>query len=119
MAGRGVLAPETDRVLPAGPRQNGAGATSTPVSRSTPSLTQKGKSQKRNSPPKGSQSSSATPDSGSPEKSRVRMDAADEKHEVSSAHDSGDDTRELPNSINYFPTTNQPVIDTVLKEMLE
>lgn len=32
--------------------------------------------------------------------------------------DSGDDTRELPDRIEKFPTTNQPVIDTVLKDML-
>lgn len=45
------------------------------------------------------------------------MDAADAENEVSS-HDSGDDTRELPDSIDLFPTNNQPVLDTVLKEML-
>ncbi|XP_073453695.1 uncharacterized protein [Aquarana catesbeiana] len=104
--------------FPPGPRQNGDGTTSTQVSRHTQILSQKGKSQKRNSPPRGSQSSPATPASGSPEKSRARMDAADEEYEVSSAHDSGDDTRELPNSIDQFPTTNQPVMDTILKEML-
>lgn len=47
-----------------------------------------------------------------------RTDAADADHEVSSLHDSEDDTRELPDSIDLFPTNNQPVIDTVRKEML-
>lgn len=32
--------------------------------------------------------------------------------------DSGDDTRELPDSIEFFPSKHQPVMDTVLKDML-
>lgn len=44
------------------------------------------------------------------------MDAA-----VSPFHDSGDDSRDntrLPDSIDVFLTNHQPILDTVLKEML-
>lgn len=44
------------------------------------------------------------------------MDALDAEHEVSSLYDLGDNTRELP---DYWPFPhNQPLMDTVLKEML-
>lgn len=52
------------------------------------------------------------------EKTRFRMDEKDADNEVSSILDSGDDTREMPDSIDQFPTNNQPVLDIVLKEML-
>lgn len=45
------------------------------------------------------------------------MDGPGKKHEVSPTVDSGEGTRDLPNSIEEFPTTNQPVMDTVLKDM--
>lgn len=35
-----------------------------------------------------------------------------------SGDDTREDTRELPDSIEVFPTSNQPVLDTVLKEMV-
>lgn len=38
--------------------------------------------------------------------------------EVRSNADSQEDTRELPDSIVAFPTLNQPVLDTTLKDML-
>lgn len=37
---------------------------------------------------------------------------------MSPALESGEDTREMPDSIETFPTQNQPVMDTVLKDML-
>lgn len=101
-----------------GPKQNGASSSSTPTSGSTKHSAQKGTTQKRCSPPKSPQSSLARSNSGSSEKARFRMDAADADHEVSSLHNSGNDSRKLPDSIDLFPTKNQPVIDTVLKEML-
>lgn len=42
----------------------------------------------------------------------------DDNTEVSSPPDSRDDTREVPDSIDSFPTNGQPVIDTMLNEML-
>ena len=101
-----------------GPKQDGAGAASTPLPKDTQISSKSGKSAKRSSPPRSLNSPPATPSSGSPEKARFRMDAADASHEVSSHIESGDDTRELPDSIDLFPTNNKPVLDTVLKEML-
>lgn len=37
---------------------------------------------------------------------------------LSLTSDSGEDTRDLPESIESFPMQNQPVLDTVLKDML-
>lgn len=41
-----------------------------------------------------------------------------DNEEVSGFNSSLDDTRELQDSINDFPTLNQPVINTTLKDML-
>lgn len=49
---------------------------------------------------------------------RLRLDAMDSSHELSRGLYSGEDTRDLPDSIDLFPTTNQPVLDTTLKDML-
>lgn len=46
------------------------------------------------------------------------MDRSDHGCEVSPGLDSGDDTRELLESIGHFPTSNQPVLDTTLKYIL-
>lgn len=46
------------------------------------------------------------------------MDDSSRRHEVSNNGDSGEDTRELLDSIEEFPTTGQPVLDTVMKDML-
>lgn len=53
-----------------------------------------------------------TPISGNPEKARLRLDTTDSSHEMIQGLDSGEDTRDLPDSIYLFPTTNQPVRDT-------
>lgn len=46
------------------------------------------------------------------------MDGQGYNLEASLVTESGDDTRELPDSIESFPTSHQPVMDTVLKDML-
>lgn len=46
------------------------------------------------------------------------LDATDSSHELCRGLDSGEDTRDLPDSIDPFPTNNQPVLDTTLKDML-
>ncbi|XP_077341238.1 uncharacterized protein LOC143986704 [Lithobates pipiens] len=57
--------------------------------------------------------------STSPAKSRQRMEAhMNDTEEVSAFNSSMDDTRELQDSITDFPTLNQPVMDTTLKDML-
>lgn len=55
---------------------------------------------------------------GSPAKAKFRLDGEGSLGAASPGLDSGDDTRELPDSIETFPTMHQPVIDTVLKDML-
>lgn len=54
----------------------------------------------------------------SPAKSKPRLDGNVLGPETSPASDSGDDTRELPELTEMFPTLNKPVLDTVLKDML-
>lgn len=57
--------------------------------------------------------------SSSPAKSRQRMSVEHaDTEEVSGLNSSLDDTRELQDSITDFPTSNQPVMDTTLKDML-
>lgn len=58
----------------------------------------------------------STPLSCSPAKSKPRL--ALEAQKVSSGLDSMEDTRELTECINEFPTTDQPLSDTTLKDML-
>lgn len=48
----------------------------------------------------------------------MKLDGAGCSPAGSHASDSVDDTRELPESIASFPTSNQPLLDTVLKDML-
>lgn len=57
------------------------------------------------------------PHSASPAKAKFRMDGSG-CSPVAGPDDSGEDTRELLDRIEQFPTANQPVIDTVLKDML-
>lgn len=68
--------------------------------------------------PHSSNAAPSTPLSGSLEKSRFKLDKQGGNHEVGYNADSGEYTRELPDSIEEFPTTNQPVLDTVMKGML-
>lgn len=63
-----------------------------------------------------SQSSSST---SSPAKHRQKMhDPSDPTAEVSGFNSSFDDARELQDSISEYPTLNQTVLDTALKDML-
>lgn len=64
------------------------------------------------------QSCTPTPLSGSPEKARFWMEGAGRRHEVSPNGDSGEDTGDLSDPIEEFPTNNKPVMDNVLKDML-
>ena len=73
----------------------------------------------RDSPGAEGTSRAPSPLSRSPAKSRFRADDSDNQQcEVRSNADSQEDTRELPDSIISFPTQNQPVLDTTLKDML-
>lgn len=104
---------------PLGPKQDGGGGTAARGMSSTPLYeTGKGNPQKRNAPQRSTHSPIHTPNSGSPEKARLRLDASDSSRDITPGLDSGEDTRDLPDSIDLFPTTNQPVLDTTLKDML-
>lgn len=63
------------------------------------------------------QSYNSTPASDSPEKARFRLDGEHRKQEVSPNGDTGEDTRDVPNTIEEFPTNDQPVMDTALKDI--
>lgn len=63
------------------------------------------------------QSYASTPVSGSPEKARFRLDGGHRIQDVSPAGDTEEDTKDLSDTIDEFPTANQPVMDTVLKDM--
>lgn len=51
-------------------------------------------------------------------KAKFRLDGAGCSTAPNPIMDSGDDMRELPDSIKSFPTKHQPVMDTVLKDIL-
>lgn len=57
-----------------------------------------------------------TPLSRSPAKSKPCI--ADVNQQVNAGQDSMEDTRELVDPINNFPTANKPILDTTLKDML-
>lgn len=99
-------------------RQDGAGSSSTPANKSTTILPMANRHNHNISIHKSPQQYSPSPPSGSPAKARPRMDGGGFADTASPTSDSGDDTRELPDSIESFPTSHQPVIDTVLKDML-
>lgn len=101
-----------------GGRQDGAGRSSTPA-HSTHSTPDNSASVSKNSgSPDSQQSYSNTPQSASPAKAKFRMDGSGCSPTASPSTDSGEDTGELPDSIEVFPMNNQPVMDTVLKDML-
>lgn len=58
------------------------------------------------------------PVSVSPAKAKFRLDGAGYSPAPIHIMNSGDDTRELPDFIESFPTKHQPVMDTVLKDVL-
>ncbi|XP_077330861.1 T-cell differentiation antigen CD6-like [Lithobates pipiens] len=61
------------------------------------------------------QSYNSTPASGSPEKARFRLDGEHRRQELSPDCIG---VLNLPDTIEEFPTNNQPLMDTVLKDML-
>ena len=101
-----------------GGRQDGADAASTPrPPHQTKSLGGERSPRTAQTSPPNTHLSTPSP-SDSPVKTRMRLDGAGCGPAVSPVTDSGDDTRELPDSIATFPTSNQPVMDTVLRDML-
>lgn len=103
---------------PYGGRQDGAGSSSS-TPHNSHSLSAKSASTSRNSgSPTSPQSYPNTPQSASPAKAKFRVGDSWCSPAASPSIDSGEDTRELPYSIEELPTMNQPVTDTVLKDML-
>ena len=101
-----------------GGRQDGADAASTPRPHNQAKNTGGTRSQhgKQMSP---TRNRLFTPSpSDSPAKVRMKLDGDGCSPAERPVPDSGDDTRELPDSIATFPTSNQPVMDTVLRDML-
>lgn len=101
-----------------GDRQDGAMACSPPATTSLMRTLQKGIKQAKNTSQNSHHSYPPFPSTNSPAKSKPRMDGNGLSPEGSVASDSGEDTREIPESIETYPTQNQPVLDTVLKDML-
>lgn len=79
-----------------------------------------GTSHTSTNPPKGQGQYPPPPSaSSSPAKSKFKSSSASaETADISGFESSLDDTRELQDSIIDFPTQNQPVMDTTLKDML-
>ena len=101
-----------------GGRQDGARMASTPAC-SFRSVPHPSNTQSRPSgSPESTHSCPDTPQSASPAKSRFRLEEPHQGLDLETGADSGDDTRELPDRIETFPTSNQPIMDTVLKDML-
>lgn len=101
-----------------GGRQNGTEACSPPAASLLTNASKKG-----NHPPKSYSSAiqnsyPPSPSNNSPAKSKPRLYGNGLGPAGSPASDLGEDTREMPESIESFPTQNQPVLDTVLKDML-
>lgn len=101
-----------------GGRQNGAGSSSTPATKHEDKTHKKDTSPQHSDSPDSLQSYPSSPPSGSLAKAKFRLDGAGCSPTMSPITDTGDDTRELPESITSFRTMNQPVMDTVLKDML-
>lgn len=101
-----------------GQRQDDADSSAPSAASSPQQAHRNGNPSKRNTPLQSQHSPLATSASESPEKARFRLDGKDPIHEVRVGPDSRDNTRELPDSIHLFPTNNQPVLDTTLKDML-
>lgn len=100
---------------PRGLSQDGAGGTSPSASSRSGSATPSPRSQGRSH----RQSAEAsTPLSLSPVKSKPRRAPDLDREKVSTCQEPLDDTRELAETINSFPTNNQPISDTELKDML-
>lgn len=87
-------------------KQYGTGSPSTLAHRVPPRTLQQDSKASASKSPRSSNSYSSTPLSGSPEKSRFKMDTQNRQQEASY------------NSIEEFQTTNQPVLDTVMNDML-
>lgn len=101
-----------------GGRQDGAGHSPSLPHKGDPAAHTATSSPKTNILHSSQQSLHSSSPSGSPAKAKLKLDGGGCSPALSPVTDSGDDTRELPESINTFPTTNQPVLDTVLKDML-
>lgn len=102
-----------------GGKQDGAGTSSTPAhdARSPPSSATSRSTTKSSA--RSPQSCPNTPQSARPAKARFRLDDPGCSPVTGPEGESEEeDTRELPARIEKFPTTNQPVLDTVLKDML-
>lgn len=96
-------------------RQDGVGMSSTLASRPSPWTAQQGSTAHTSGSPG---SPHLYPLSGIPEKFRYKMDTQSRGQKVIFNTDCRENTRELPDSTEESPTSNQPVLDTVIKGML-
>lgn len=102
-----------------GPQQDGAGKSPSSDSCHHSPTARSGSPSTRKSPHASSSPAASTPLMGSPAKSRIRMeDNSDLLGELTPTCNSLDVTMELPDSIASFPTSNQPIMDATMKDML-